>query len=173
MSCSTPFNVVDVGRRKVAGEICASKSAAATCQALTAIWERLGVPERLQLDNQQALAGTGRRPGRLVRLCLAQGVIPTFIRFAEPWRNGVVEHYNDTFDKKFFRTEHFAGIDQLSARYAEFETFHNATHRYSALKGATQTRPKPGLGSPHDRQPPTSTSPPASTGSPDGSSGFA
>lgn len=141
------FNVVDVGRRKVAGEICASKSAAATCQALTAIWERLGVPERLQLDNQQALAGTGRRPGRLVRLCLAQGVTPTFIPFAEPWRNGVVEHDNDTFDKKFFRTEHFAGIDQLSARYAEFETFHNATHRYSALKGATpdQTEARAGF----------------------------
>src|SRR5680860_231759 len=38
------FNVVDVGRRKAAGEICASKSTEATCAALTAIWARLGVP---------------------------------------------------------------------------------------------------------------------------------
>lgn len=141
------FNVVDVGRRKAAGEICVSKSAAATCQALMAIWKRLGVPERLQLDNQQALAGAGRRPGKLVRLCLAHQVTPTFIPFAEPWRNGVVEHFNDTFDKKFFRTERFGSVDQLSVRYAEFETFHNATHRYSALKGATpnQTETRAGF----------------------------
>lgn len=131
------FNAVDVGRRKAAGQICASKSAEATCAAVTAIWARLGLPERLQLDNQQALAGAGRRPGKLVRLCLAHGVTPTFIPFAEPWRNGVVEHYNNTFDKKFFRTERFADPTELADRYAAFEAFHNATHRYSALKGAT------------------------------------
>lgn len=131
------FNVVDVGRRKAAGQICASKSAEATCVALTAIWQRLGVPARLQLDNQQALAGSGRRPGKLVRLCLAHGVTPTFIPYAEPWRNGIVEHFNNTFDKKFFRTERFADVTELVDRYATFETFHNATHRYSALKGAT------------------------------------
>lgn len=131
------FNVIDVGSHRAAGQICASKSAEATCTALTAIWDRLGLPDRLQLDNQQALAGAGRQPGQLVRLCLAHHVTPTFIPFAEPWRNGVVEHYNNTFDKKFFRTERFAGITQLIDRYAAFEDFHNATHRYSALKGAT------------------------------------
>ena len=131
------FNVVDVGRRKAAGEICASKSTEATCAALTAIWARLGVPERLQLDNQQALSGAGRQPGKLVRLSLAHGVTPRFIPYAEPWRNGIVEHFNDTFDKKFFRTERFETVDQLTIRYANFETFHNQTHRYSALKGAT------------------------------------
>lgn len=131
------FNVVDLGRRKAAGQICASKSAASHAAALTAIWTRLGVPVRLQLDNQQALAGAGRAPGLLVRLCLAHGVTATFIPYAEPWRNGVVEHFNDTFDKKFFRTERFDDVTTLVDRYAAFETFHNATHRYSALKGAT------------------------------------
>ena len=131
------FNVVDVGRRKVAGEICGSKSAEAACAALTRIWGRLGVPERLQLDNQQALGGAGRQPGKLVRLSLAHGVTPRFIPYAEPWRNGIVEHYNDTFDKKFFRTERFETIDQLTDRYADFEVFHNQTHRYSAIKRAT------------------------------------
>ncbi|MQB01902.1 MAG: transposase [Actinobacteria bacterium] len=92
---------------------------------------------RLQLDNQQGLAGSGRRPGAVVRLCLAHGVTPVFIPFAEPWRNGIVEHYNDTFDKSFFRTERFTDPDRLAARYAEFTTFHNARHRYSALGGLT------------------------------------
>lgn len=73
----------------------------------------------------------------MVRLCLAYGVTPVFIPFAEPWRNGVVEHFNDTWDKSFFRAERFGDLDQLRARLRKFEAFHNAHHRYSALKGAT------------------------------------
>jgi len=48
-----------------------------------------------------------------------------------------VEHCNDTFDKKFLRTERFASPTELIDRYDAFQTFHNANHRYAALKGAT------------------------------------
>lgn len=130
-------NAVDVGRRKVAGEITTSKSAASVCAALTAIWNRLGVPCRLQLDNQQGLAGSGNEPGAVARLCVAHGVTPVYIPFAEPWRNGVVEHFNDTFDKQFFRAERFPTPERVAARYAEFTAFHNARHCYSALGGLT------------------------------------
>ena len=92
---------------------------------------------RLQLDNQQALAGAGHKLGQVVALCLTHGVTPVFIPFSEPWRNGVVEHFNDTFDSHLFRTEHFPALDRLVARSIEFELFHNAHHRYSALRGAT------------------------------------
>lgn len=130
-------NAVDLGRRKAAGAITTSKSSAATCDAISAIWERLGVPVRLQMDNQQGLAGAGRSPGLLVRFCLAHGVIPRFIPYSEPWRNGVVEHFNDTFDKQFFRTESFDSVARVAERYPEFLDFHNANHRYSALGGRT------------------------------------
>jgi hypothetical protein len=50
-----------------------------------------------------------RRPGTPSRLpvqtCLALGVRVRLILFGEPWRNAVVEHFNDIFDKRFFRTE--------------------------------------------------------------------
>jgi transposase InsO family protein len=130
-------NVIDVARRKPAGVITLARSADAIAEALVVIWNRLGVPARLQLDNQQALSGARGRPGKVARLCLTHGVIPTFIPFAEPWRNGVVERFNDTFDKKFYRTERFATIDHVTDRYQQFLDFHNATHRYSALAGAT------------------------------------
>lgn len=139
-------NAVDLGRRKAGGAITTSKSAAATCDAFTAIWSRLGVPDRLQMDNQQALAGAGRTPGHTVRFCLAHGVTPTFIPYSEPWRNGVVEHFNDTFDKRFFRTETFHDIAQLADRYHAFQTFHNASHRYSALGGTTPDRAEAAAG---------------------------
>ncbi len=64
-------------------------------------------------------------------------MIPVFIPFAEPWRPGTVEHANDTFDKHFFRSERFSGLRHLRNRLRRFEPFHNAHHRYAALKGAT------------------------------------
>ena len=96
-----------------------------------------GVPKVAQFDNGQTLQGRGRVLALPVRLCLALGVRVRFIPFAEPWRNGVVEHFNDVFDKRFFRTEQFHGLDHLARRAQVFEDFHNAHHRYSALHGAT------------------------------------
>ncbi|HYN37163.1 MAG TPA: hypothetical protein VEV82_09340 [Actinomycetota bacterium] len=60
-----------------------------------------------------------------------------FIPFGEPWRNPVVEHFNDVFDKRFFRSERFSDIAHLKRRARAFESFHNSHHRYSILKGAT------------------------------------
>lgn len=44
-------NVVDVGRRAAACELQPSKSDLATAASLTRTWGRLGIPERLKLDN--------------------------------------------------------------------------------------------------------------------------
>ena len=57
--------------------------------------------------------------------------------FREPWRQGVIEHFNDTFDKRFFRSEPFRDLPHLARRLPSFERFHNAHHRYAALGRAT------------------------------------
>ena len=57
----------------------------------------------------------------------------------EPWRNGTVEHFNDTFDKRFFRQEHFHSLAQLAERALAFESFHNGNHRHRATYGRTPT----------------------------------
>lgn len=130
------LNAVDLARRAAACELQLSKADAPTASAVIRIWSRLGIPERFKLDNW-LVPNNNRRLPVVVRLCLAVGVVPVFIPFAEPWRNSVVEHFNDTFDKHFFRTERFRDRAHLRARMAPFERFHNAHHRYSALKGAT------------------------------------
>ncbi|HZP95072.1 MAG TPA: helix-turn-helix domain-containing protein, partial [Candidatus Limnocylindria bacterium] len=130
------LNVVDLARRAAGCELQLSKADAPTASAVIRIWGRLGIPERFQLDNWLVPANHRRLPV-VVRLCLALEVTPVFIPFAEPWRNSVVEHFNDTFDKHFFRTERFRDRSHLKVRMRPFERFHNAHHRYSALKGAT------------------------------------
>ena len=37
----------------------------------------------------------------VIKTSLYFGVQPVFIPISEPWRNGVVEHFNYTYNKKF------------------------------------------------------------------------
>jgi putative transposase len=59
-------------------------------------------------------------------VCLHQGATPVFIPPREPWRNGTIEHFNDTFDKRCFRQQRFTDIQHLTERAGAFERFHNA-----------------------------------------------
>jgi putative transposase len=73
----------------------------------------------------------------VAQLCLHNDAIPVFIPAGEPWRNGVVERFNDTFDKRFFRSERFTSRAVLEQRAGSFERFHSANHRYAATRGRT------------------------------------
>ena len=131
------LNAVDVARHRVGIEILPSKQEHDVARGLVGLWARLGVPKVAQFDNGQTIAGRGHHLALPVRACLALGVRVRLIPFGEPWRNAVVEHFNDTFDKRFFRAERFRDLAALSKRAAAFEVFHNTHHRYSALNGAT------------------------------------
>ena len=110
----------------------------AIIKALICSWHTLGIPCYLQMDNQLALRGSNQYPhsfGVVIRLCLYLGIQPLFIPLAEPWRNGIIEHFQNVFDKMFFRTQYFKDFDHLYKRAKEFELFHNQNHHYSTLRG--------------------------------------
>jgi hypothetical protein len=122
---------IDVCSHHAGIEIIIDRVDARVLAALARLWDRHGVPRRIQFDNGGPFtAPTG--VGEVVRVCLHQGATPVFIPPREPWRNGTVEHFNDTFDRRFFRHERFAGLEQLADRAGAFERFHNAQHRYRA-----------------------------------------
>jgi len=131
------LNAVDLGRRRVGIEILPSKQEPEVAAGVLRLWRRLGLPKVAKFDNGQTIQGHGRHLALPVRTCLTLGVRVRFIPFSEPWRNPVIEHFNDVFDKRFFRTEHFGSREHLTSRAATFEAFHNTHHRYSVLKGAT------------------------------------
>ena len=125
------LNQIDVASHRAGIEIVEDRGDERVLAALHALWGRHGVPRRIQFDNGGPFtAPTG--VGELVRVCLHQGATPVFIPPREPWRNGTIEHFNDTFDRRFFRHERFTGLDQLADRALGFERFHNAQHRYRA-----------------------------------------
>ena len=130
------LNAIDLASHRCGIEIVPGSSDEQVAEALVSLWERLGLPVRLQLDNGGPFVAP-QGLGLVVRLCLHQGVTPRFVPPSEPWRNGTVEHFNDTFDKRFFRQERFDSLPHLKERACDFETFHNANHRYRSTNGRT------------------------------------
>jgi len=100
----------------------------------------MGMPDFLMLDNALNFRGSNRYPrsfGLVIRLCLYYGVQPVFIPIGEPWRNGVIEHFNDTYNRKFFRRQWFPSYAFLQQQSKHFQRFHNKQHRCSCLKNKT------------------------------------
>lgn len=156
------LNLVDVGSHLAGNDIVTDLRPPLLAQSLAGIWGRVGVPSVAQFDNHANFRG-GIQPAwqhfsPIVATCLDLGVTPRFIPLREPWRNGIVEHFNDVWDKSFFRTEVFPSLEHLRTENAAFIEFHNTHHRYSAHGGASPNQMWEGLlANPLDAgyQPPT------------------
>src|SRR5919106_3496020 len=128
------LNQIDVASHHAGIEIVCDRGDQRVLAALHALWCRHGVPARIQFDNGGPfISPTGL--GEVVRVCVRQGATPVFIPPREPWRNGTIERFNDTFDQRFFRAERFTDREHLAERAGAFERFHNAQHRYRATHG--------------------------------------
>ena len=140
-ACFHALNLIDVGSHEATNDILEVIRPPLLASSLVGMWSNVGAPAVAQFDNHSRFRG-GVQPayqyfGPVVATCLDLGVVPRFIPLREPWRNGVVEHFNDVWDKAFFRTEVFSGLDHLRAENAAFVAFHNTHHRYAAHGGAS------------------------------------
>ncbi len=134
------LNSVDLATGRCAVTPVVAKAGQHTIDAIWSHWSRLGIPEHQQVDNEPVFCGSRRHPrgmGSLIRLCLAQGVEPWFIPMAEPWRNGVVEKFNDHYQARFLRQVAMSNAADLTQQSLRFEQKHNSCYRYSKLKGKT------------------------------------
>ena len=133
---------IDVASHHAGIEVITDRGDQRVLGALYALWERHGLPGRLQLDNGGPFVSpTGL--GEVVRVCLHQRITLVFIPPREPWRNGTIEHFNNTFQQRFFRQERFDGLPHLIERTMAFERFHNTQHRYSSSGGRTPEQSTP------------------------------
>jgi putative transposase len=143
------FNLIDIGTHTAGSEIIDILRPTTIAASLATIWGRVGIPKIIQFDNHSNLRGAipprSQTFGPVVATCLDLGVTARFAPLREPWRNGVVEHFNDVWDKSFFRTARYPDLDILREATATFEAFHNARHRYSAHRGASPDEMRTGL----------------------------
>jgi len=134
------LNAVDTAINRCGIEPLPFRDAQSILTAVHAVWMRIGIPENVQVDNELSFYGSPTHPrgmGPLIRLCLQYGVNLWFIPPAEPWRNGVVEKFNDHYRQKFLDRVTMGSIPKLRDESLVFEHRHNSTYRYSKLKGKT------------------------------------
>ena len=134
------LNIIDLYSHNIFIESQRTKEGHQVASSLLKCWKTVGIPDFLQSDNELSFRGSNRYPrslGLVLRLCLFYGIQPVFIPVREPWRNGVIESFNDTYNKKFFRRQWFPSYAALKRQSKHFQRFHNTHHRYSCLKGKT------------------------------------
>lgn len=137
------LNSVDLASARCAINPVVSKASQNTVDAIWSSWRRLGIPNHQQVDNEAVFFGSRQHPrgmGNLIRLCLLYGVEAWFIPMGEPWRNGVVEKFNDHYRRLFLRRVVMQGEDELRQQSLIFEQKHNTRYRYSKLRGRTPQR---------------------------------
>ena len=119
------LNVLDTATFRCGIHPCRSLAGQAILDGIWGIWKRMGIPERIQVDNAMSFFGSPTHPrgmGPLIRLCLNNGVEPGFMPMSEPWRNGMIESFNDRYQQMF-----------LGKRIMR----HNSRYRYGKLRGCT------------------------------------
>lgn len=134
------LNIVDVATGRCGIQPINSRKSQNTIDSLWSIWWRLGIPQHLQIDNELVFYGSNRYPRAMssfIRLCLHHDVELWFIPVREPWRNGVVEKFNEHYRQKFLNKVHITSNGQLLSEALNFESKHNNEYRYSKLKGKT------------------------------------
>ncbi len=134
------LNTVDLSTGRCAVQPLLNRSGNAVYEAFWASWARLGMPQHLQVDNELVFFGSPKHPrgmGPLIRLCLSYGIELWFIPPSEPWRNGVVEKFNDHYQQKFLKTVQMQTEVDLRRESLRFENKHNNRYRYSKLNGKT------------------------------------
>jgi transposase InsO family protein len=137
------LNSVDLATRRCAINPVINKAGQNTVDAIWSSWCRLGIPNHQQVDNEAVFSGSRQFPrgmGNLIRLCLLNGVEPWFIPMAEPWRNSIVEKFNDRYRDGFLNRVTMQGEEDLREQSLIFEQKHNARYRYSKLRGQTPLR---------------------------------
>lgn len=129
------INLIDTTTHSCFVKAVRTKSSDGIVGAIASFWQTHGMPDALQMDNELAFRGSNRHPrsfGKVVRFALSQEVAPVFIPVKEPWRNGIIEKFNHTFQKRFLQACTFKNLDDLSAQEQSFINFHNSNHRYSS-----------------------------------------
>lgn len=112
-----------------------SKGAEDITKSVISFWKDYSIPDFLQMDNELSFKGSNRHPrglGLLLRTALSQNVTPRFIPVAEPWRNGVIERFNQKVEKTLLMQTH-KDFDELCIHSLEFTAVHNQEHHYSTL----------------------------------------
>lgn len=147
------FHVLALHSRACHQTITTDKTTPTVCAHVLAAWQRLGLPQFLQCDNDSAFCGGYKVPrvfGQFVRLCLYLGIEVIFLPVAEPECNGEVEWLNGLWGGRAFWTrQRFRSVRHVQRASPAFVRWFEQEYEPPGLNGLTpqqahprQSRPK-------------------------------
>lgn len=144
------FHTVDLKTHALCQSIETNKSTQSACAHLVQSLRELGLIDFLQLDNDAAFTGLGKRGrifGRFVRVALYFGVELVFIPPGEPKRNAVVERVNGLWARAFWDKNHFASVVEVSRKSRKFLEWYldyapPALHGASVAQASKHIKPR-------------------------------
>lgn len=133
------FHTLDHFTRALCQTISTEKTAEVACHHLLQSASELGLADFLQVDNDAAFTGLGRKArlfGRFVRLALYLGIELIFIPPGEPKRNSLVERVNGLWASSFFDKDYFASVRDVKRKRGKFLRWYES-YAPPALEGLT------------------------------------
>jgi hypothetical protein len=134
------FHTLDLTTPGLVQTLTTDKTGASLLRHVREVWQKLGLPDFLRLDNDAAFDGGGKTPRRIgvfVRLALFLGIELIFTPPAEPKRNGVIERVNGLWGESFWDRNHFRSLTDRRRKSHRFIEWYE--HRYfpQSLDGKT------------------------------------
>jgi putative transposase len=142
------FHTVEAQTRALAQTLSEDKTGGSLLRHVLQVWQTLGLPDGLQLDNDAAFTGgqtTPRRFGSFVRLCLYLGIELVFTPPHEPKRNWLVEGLNGLWARSFWNRAHFRSFNDVVRKSPKFTQWYAHSYYPPALAGLTPTQAHRGV----------------------------
>jgi putative transposase len=134
------FHTLHLGTRACQQTIATDKTAATAHAHLLQAWQRQGIPDALQVDNDAAFTGGPKAVRFLspfVRLCLYVGVEVIFLPVQEPEHNGDIEALNRLWNRAFWTRQRFRSVAAVRRAGPAFESWYAQEYEPPKLAGQT------------------------------------
>lgn len=134
------FHTLDLHTRGLTQTLCTDKTGESVQSHAMTVWQTLGLPDVLQLDNDGAFNGGGRTPRRIgafVRLCLWYGIELLFTPQREPQHNGDIERLNGLWVTSFWKRNYFRTVKDVRQKQPRFLTWYHTQYHPPSLNGRT------------------------------------
>lgn len=131
------FHSLDLHTHALWQTLLTDKSTQSVIHHALEVWQRLALPDFLQLDNDAAFTGLGKNGrifGQFVRLALYLGIELMFIPPAEPKRNAKVERVNGLWAAGFWDKNYFRNIGEVRRKGRKFFSWYE-TYEPPSLAG--------------------------------------
>ncbi|MCA1606510.1 MAG: hypothetical protein LC775_13815 [Acidobacteria bacterium] len=141
------FHTVDLHTHALWQTVGRDKTSNTVLSHALAVWQELGLPDFLHIDNDAAFTGLGKKArlfGTFVRLCLYFGIELIFIPPAEAKRNHLVEGVNHLWSHGFWEKNDFASWRDFSRKRGKFLDWYS-DYEPPALGGASVRQASAGV----------------------------